>query len=74
MIDLMNDEDIGYALEFVRDNFVLKRKRVSWDDIPEVEPDEDDLAFMERIAKNPGDYEPYITHDELMKKLGLKEV
>ncbi|MDR2167489.1 MAG: hypothetical protein LBE35_06550 [Clostridiales bacterium] len=73
MINLMDDEDLYYALELVKDNFALRRRIISWDDIPEVEPDEDDLAYFERKRRNPSDYEPYITHDELMKKLGLED-
>jgi hypothetical protein len=71
MIDLMSDDDIGYALELVEDNFALKLKRKGWEDIPEVDPEEGDLIFAENMSKKVADYGEHVTREELLENLGL---
>lgn len=70
MIELMQDDDVVNLLEYLKSHYSLTRK-VSWDDIEEVEPDEWDLAMMKEIEERPEDYQPYITHEQLMAELGL---
>ena len=42
-----------------------KYKKRSWDDIPEVEPDELDLEMLEEIENDP-ECNEYISYDETM--------
>ena len=50
MIELMQDDDAQNLLEYLTSHFTLTRK-ISWDDIEEVSPDEWDLEMLNEIKK-----------------------
>lgn len=51
-------------------HFTLTRK-ISWDDIEEVTPDDWDLAMLNEIKNTPEEQQSYITQDQLLAELGL---
>ena len=71
VLDLMNEEDLKYALELLKDNFALRRKSASWDDIEEIEPEEEDFELIYKIENKIDGYGEYITQEELIKSLNL---
>jgi len=72
ILDLMTEEDVNYALELVKDNFAFRRKAKSWADIPEIDPDDDDFALVEKINNRLDGYGDYITQETLLKILHEK--
>ena len=54
-------------------NFILSKfdEKSLWDSIEEVEPTEDEIAIFEEYKNKKEEYQPYITHEELMKELEL---
>ena len=52
MIELMQDDDAQNLLEYLTSHFTLTRK-ISWDDIEEVSPDEWDLVMLNEIKNTP---------------------
>jgi len=71
LLDLMNEDDMKYALELLKDNFALRRRVASWDDIEEIEPDESDYALMTKIENRLEGYGEHVSQEQLLKKLGL---
>ncbi len=71
MIELMQDDDAQSLLDYLTSHYALTKK-ISWDDIEEVEPDEWDLAMLKEIEENPEEYQPYMTQEQLIAELGLK--
>lgn len=71
MVELMQEDDAQSLLEYLTSHYSLTKK-VSWNDIEEVEPDDWDLAMIKEIEENPEEYQPYMTHEQLIAKLGLK--
>jgi len=69
ILDLMNDDDLTYALTWIKNNFSLQRKNINWDEIDEIEPDENDFILMEKIKNKADGYGEYITQDTLLKNL-----
>ena len=69
IINMLSEEDITYALQLVKDNFALRRKGIAWDDIEEVDPDDEDFALMEKIRSREDGYGEYVKQDELLKKI-----
>lgn len=70
MIELMQDDDAQNLLEYLTSHFTLTRK-ISWDDIEEVSPDEWDLVMLNEIKNTPEEQQAYITQDQLLAELGL---
>lgn len=70
MIELLQDDDVLNLLEYMKSHYTLTRK-ISWDEIEEVEPDEWDLAMMKEIEENPEEHQTYMTQEQLIKELGL---
>ena len=58
-------------MEYLTSHYSLTKK-VSWNDIEEVEPDEWDFAMIKEIEENPEEYQPYMTQEQLLAELGLK--
>ena len=72
LLELMNEDDIKYALELLKDNFALRRRVASWDDIEEIEPDEDDYTLMAKIEGRMDGYGEYISQEQLLARLESK--
>lgn len=70
MIELMQDDDAQNLLEYLTSHFTLTRK-ISWDDIEEVSPDEWDLEMLNEIKNTPEEQQSYITQEQLLAELGL---
>jgi len=70
--EMLADEDMSYAVWLLKTNFGLRRKSISWDDIEEIDPDEDDFTLDEKIRARIDGYGEYITESELMHNLGLR--
>lgn len=73
MLDLMSEEDLMYALELIKENFSLRRRGTSWDNIEEADPDDEDFALMEKIRNRTDGYGEYITQEELLRMLGIQK-
>lgn len=70
MIEFLQDEDVLNLLEYMKTHYALTRK-LSWDDIEEIEPDEWDLAMMKDMKEHPEDCQPYMSQEQLLSELGL---
>ena len=71
ILSMMSEEDVAYALSLVKDNFALRRIGVGWENIEEVDSDEDDFALMEKIQNQTDGYGEYVTQEDLLKRLGI---
>jgi len=70
MIELMQDDDAQNLLEYLTSHFTLTRK-ISWDDVEEVSPDDWDTAMLNEIENVPEEQQSYITQEQLLAELGL---
>ena len=66
-IELMDDNDAVFVLNWLNSNFIMKYKKTEWDSIEEVEPDEIDLEMMAEIETNP-DCQEFIFEEELIAR------
>jgi Cu2+-containing amine oxidase len=72
LLDLMNEDDIKYALELLKDNFALRRRAANWDDIEEIEPDESDYILITKIENKLDGYGEHTSQEQLLEKLGFR--
>ncbi|MCL2406591.1 MAG: hypothetical protein FWC95_01545 [Defluviitaleaceae bacterium] len=73
IINFMNDEDVLFALELLKDNFSSRRKSSGWDNIEEINATEDDFLLIEKINNKTDGYGEYITQSELIENLELNK-
>jgi len=72
VVEQMDDDTIFSVWDMITRHFDTPLKKITWDDIEEVEPDEIDLAMMAEMENDP-DCTVYITQDELLAKRKLEE-
>ena len=70
-IELMEDDDAVMVLDWLNSNFTMIHKKIEWDDIEEVEPDEIDLEMMADIETNP-DCKEFISGEELTARRNIR--
>ena len=66
-IESMEDDDAILVLDWLNNNFVIKNKKIGWDDIEEIEPDKFDLEMMVDIKINL-DCKEFISEEELLAR------
>jgi len=47
-------------------------EKITWNEIEEVEPDEYEKKVLAAWEAGDPEYQPYMTHEELIAELGLK--
>ena len=72
ILSMMSEEDVVYALSLIKDNFALRRREANWEDIEEIDSDEDDFVLMQKIQSQTEGYGEYVTQDDLLKRLDIK--
>ncbi|MCL2096454.1 MAG: hypothetical protein FWH10_06055 [Oscillospiraceae bacterium] len=45
--------------------------QIFWDDIEEVDADEDDVVLIEKIKSHTDGYGEYVAQEDLLKRLGI---
>jgi len=63
-VSIMSDKDAEKVWNLIQSAFALG-------DIENVEPDEDEIAAMKAYYDGDADYQPLLTHDELLKELDI---
>jgi len=66
-IELMDDDDAVFVLDWLNNNFIIKYKKTEWDSIGEIEPDEIDLEMMADIEMDPDCHE-FVFEEELITR------
>lgn len=66
-ITVLTDDDAEKIWYFLQENFPKK----SWDDIEEVEATEEEKQIISDYESGKDEYQPYMSHDEVLKELGL---
>ena len=61
-ITVMNEKDAAKMWRFVRSQFSF----------PEDEPTEEEIAAVKAYENGDEEYQPYISHEDLIQKLGIK--
>ena len=61
-ITVMNEKDAVKIWRFVRTHFSF----------PEVEPTEEEIAVARAYENGDEEYQPYISHDDLKRELGIE--
>ena len=67
-INLMSLEDATSLWEYVINSRTL---RTSLDSVEEIESTDDELKILEAYENGDEAYQPYISHEDLKKELGL---
>jgi len=70
MIELLQEEDAQSLLNYMTSHYSLTKK-VTWDQVEEVAPDEWDLAMIKEIEENPEEHRPFLSQEQLMAELGI---
>lgn len=63
-VTVMNDKDAEKVWDLIQSTFALANAE-------EVEPEEDELAALKAYRKGASEYQPTMTHDEVLKELML---
>ncbi len=63
-VTIMSEEDARKVWDLIRTTFALSN-------LDEVVPDDEELAILEAYHAGAEEYQPVISHEELMKELGL---
>lgn len=66
-LTVLSEEDAEKIWYFLEQNFSKK----SWDDIEEIEPEEDEKMIINDYIEGKDEYQPAMTHSELLKELNL---
>ena len=67
------DDDITFSVwDMITRHFDTPLKKITWDDIEEVEPDGIDLAMIKEMEDDP-DCHIYISQDELMVRRSARK-
>ena len=69
IMDLMDEQDLRYALNLIKDNFALRKKGASWENIEEIDPDDDDFLLLNKVQSKVDGYGEYLSHEELIQML-----
>lgn len=64
-ITIMSEKDAEKVWELIQATFILNNAE-------EVVPDPEELEALRAYQNGDPEYQPYITHDELMKELGIE--
>ena len=64
-VTVMSEHDANTLWKIIIDNFS------SWEDIPEVEPDEVDAEMLKETERDP-DCQSFVPSDEAMREIGLQ--
>ena len=66
-VEHMDDDTAFSVWDMLIRHFDTPHKKITWDDIEEVEPDEIDREILKEIESDP-DCKAYITRDELIAR------
>jgi len=66
-VEQMDDDIIFSVWDMLVRHFDIPNKKITWNDIVEVEPDEIDLGMIEEI-KSDSDCHIYVSRDELVAR------
>ena len=72
LVEIMDSKDAETLFNYIVNNYQLKAKLHSWEDIEEIEPDDLDLEMLNAINFD-SDCKEFITENELLKDLGLQK-
>lgn len=70
LIEVMPNDDAEDLFNYIKTNYKLMPKTISWDNIKEVEPDNIDLAMLEEIKSDP-ECNKFISQEDLLKEMNL---
>lgn len=68
-ISIMSDSDAMILWETVQNEYVARKK--TWDDIGEVDPTEEEIEILNAYERGDENYQPVMTHEELLKHLDI---
>lgn len=68
LIEVMPNDDAEDLFNYIKTNYKLMPKTISWETIKEIEPDNIDLAMLEEIKSDPNCKE-FISQKDLLKEL-----
>ena len=68
-VSIMNETDAKKIWTMILDEFAPKDFSNMY--FEEVEPDEEEARILDAYEAGDPDYQPYITHEQLMAELGL---
>ncbi|MBS5064833.1 MAG: hypothetical protein KHZ58_13745 [Hungatella hathewayi] len=63
-VTVMNDKDAEKVWDLIQSTFALSNAE-------EVEPDTDELTVLNAYRNGSPEYQPSVSHEELLKELGL---
>ena len=63
-VTIMNEKDAQKIWDLIQGTFILNNAE-------EVEPDPEELEAIRAYKAGDPEYQPYISHEELMEELGL---
>ena len=65
-VSIMNKEEVSYLWDIITSGFMHH----SWEDIPEIMPDEIDLQMIKEMEDDPDCHE-FVSEEEMLKELGI---
>lgn len=66
----MTEDQAKVILDYIQETFELKQKS-TWGNIEEDEPTPDEEKILKEYKSGNKDYQPEITHEQLLKELGI---
>jgi|GEM_PF-250189 len=66
-ITIMSDGEAKALWEMIKKNYIIKKR------IEEVPPTEEEIKIMDAYEGGDEKYQSYMTHDEVLRELGLEE-
>lgn len=66
-ITVMSEEEAEKIWSIIQEKFADKSQ--TWDEIEEAEPTPEELEIIEKYKNGDDNYQPYILHEDLKKKL-----
>ncbi len=69
-LTVMSDKEAEKIWQIILEDFASPEDLL-WTGIDEVEPDDDEIKIIKAYENGVEQYQPYITHSELKKNLGI---